>query len=427
MTINAMAKSMLSFDNSINTFNSISNIAKNMMDNIQKSSAAAPKENPFNYSLFSDLGDIRSSAAELQSAIMGMSSLSQFSSSIDRTAVYSDDKILSADVGKNAPVSRFTTTNVEVKQLAQTQVNQGAVLAADVNNLGDSFDLSITDSSGKTQSFSVEIKENETNLDAMKSMAEQINSSDAGVKASLIESDGNVSLRLEGTQTGELGGGFTVVDNSAADMSNVERTAQNAVYSVGGREMTSQTNEGVQLQSGVTADLKATGSVQLTYRHDTEAATAKVQQFVDTYNKMRESVLSSSMMTGQMDRAARTNSHSLGFSGITVDSSGSLKISDATKLANAISDGSFVRNFQGVTSFGNNIRDITRNAYSVMYSETSRQGFNQLMKSTTSGDSSGNIFSNGFNDLVKSMTNVGIANMITNTNAQSGLLFSLLV
>jgi len=371
-------------------FNSNGTLLNKYMTSLHEQKKAA-SQNYFNQSLFQGLGKVSSASSDLRAQVAGMSSINQYSSSVGKAASYSDKDVLSADVSKNAVVSGFTKTDVTVSQLASAQENKSDALKAGENSFGDSFSLKITDSSGKTSSFSVNLTSGDNNKAAMQSMAEVINKANAGVKATVTEDkeSGTVRLELEGTKTGATDGKFTVTDTSPANMSVVSKASQNAQYSVNGVNFESQSNDKVKIMDGVTANLKKTGSTQITYQADASAAVASVQKFVDSFNNLRSAASGFSPLMKQLDDVARNYSRAMGFSGIGMDKDGKLSIVDSSKLSSAVSDGSFSKNFQGVGSLGSKLTNIASNSYRTAYSAAVEVNFKELMNSSKP-DSSNN-------------------------------------
>jgi len=333
----------------------------------------------FDESLSKKLGAVGSNAIDLQSQIGKMASLTQYSSNVGKEASYSNEDVLSASVSKNATVSKYTATDVNVTQLASGQQNRSAGLDANVNSFGGKFSIGITDSAGKTNVFNVNLTEQDTNKTAMQAMVNKINSSNTGIKATLAEDkeNGTVSLLLSGEKTGEANGIFTVADESAANLGNIAAAAQDAKYTVNGKEFSSQSNE-VKIMDGVSATLKKTGSTQITYMADFSPAIGEVQKFLDTFNNLLDAA-SGSPVTKQLTDAVVNSIRGLGYSGIGVDSNGKLGINDPDKLQESISNGSFARNFQGMHSFGDKLYDVTLNAHSTVYNSALKDSFNNLM------------------------------------------------
>ena len=391
-------------------FSSNGTLLQYMTSLSEQKKAVSQNSSYFNESLFSKMGTINSASARLQTQISGMASLSQYSSSIGKAASYSDKDVLSANVAKNATVSSYTKTDVNVTQLAAAQQNKGDALKADENAFGSQFSISIKDNSGKSNQFSVDLAAGADNKSAMQSMADKINASNTGFKASLVEDKDNntVSLQISGTKTGDTDGKFTVDDTSAANLGNVDQQSKNAQYTVNGASFSSQTNNNVKLTDGVTADLKKTGATQVTYKADAGAAVSSVQNFIDTFNSMKDAASGSQTLNKQLADVAGNFSGALGYAGIGTDSKGNLTIKDESKLSQSISDGSFAKNFQGVGSFGNKLSEISRNAYKTAYNSAVQDNFKTLLDNMSKTNNQANSWLNGL-------------------SSSAGLLFNMLV
>jgi len=372
-------------------FNSDGNLLRFMTSLSEQKKAISNNNQNFNRDLFNNLGQVRETSAQLRSEISGMAGLNQFSSRTGHTPSSSNEDVLTAKVANNAPVSSHTKTDVNVAQLASAQRNEGAALSAAENSFGDSFNLSITDNAGKTTSFSVGLGESNNNRDAIQSMAERINSANTGVRATVVENteNGTVSLQLTGTRTGAEDGRFTVNDSSAANAGNVAAESGNAQFTVNGREFSTQTND-VRLQEGVNATLRQTGSTQITYDRDLSSAVSQVQNFVNTFNNLRDAASDSRALHAQLSGLTSNFNRALGFSGLGTDSEGRLRITDESALRNSISDGSFARNFQGVNTFGNSLSNVTGNAFKTAYDSAIQQNFKDLMETMKSSNSANN-------------------------------------
>jgi len=348
--------------------------------------------NAFNFAAFNDLGAISTAARLVQSQIPSMAALSAGSA---KTATSSDTAVLDATVGKGAPVSGVTKQSVNVANLAAGQLNKSETLTAADNSFGDKFSMSITSSTGKTSTFNVNLAEADNNRTAMQAMAEQINKSDTGVRATVSynEKDNTVSLSLESKSTGDKSGLFTVVDDSAAKLNQVERSAVNANYTVNGVNFSSESNNNVKITDGVTANLKKEGTTQISYTADTGKAVDSVQNFINMFNGLKDKAASSGELNAQLGVLTVQFGRALSYSGISMDSKGQLSISNENTLRDSIASGAFQRNFQGVNTFGNKLFDISRNAYKTAYASAVQTNFNSFMKSAT-GNQQSNPFAN---------------------------------
>ena len=368
-----------------------------------------------NESMFTNLGNVNKAANDLRTQASQMSSLSAFSSSVGRTASSSDGNVLTAEVSKGAPVSNFTRTSVDVQQLAAGQQNQSASLNTNENSFGDRFSLSITDNAGRTSDFQVDLTDSSDNRSAMQAMAAEINASDTGVRATVVEDkeSGTVSMRLDSTRTGETEGRFTVADDSAAALSTVQQESRNAEYAVNGVNFTSQTNE-VRLQDGVTATLRSEGTAEVRYQADTSAAVNSVQRFADAFNQLRNATTNAPTIGNRLTDVANNFGRALDNVGLGMDAKGNLSITDESRLSQSISDGSFARTFQGTNSFGDRVNSVARDAYRTAYDAAVQSSFRDMMDTMNTM----NIMNNSRNSSALAMMN--------SMFSSSGLLFNML-
>ena len=387
MSVGQIGGSGALFQGFIDSGMSLNKYAASLIDDMKSATSSSNINSSFNEALFQRLGSVSTDAATLRAQISAMSSMTKMSSNVGREAMYSNNDVLSANVGKGATVGNYTRTDVNVTQLAGSQQNRSDALRADENSFGSSFEFNVTDNEGNTTTFRVDLAEEDTNKSAMQEMVDRINESDTGLRATLeVDQDaGTVRMSLTSDRTGETDGRFTVSDNSGANLANVERASQNAQFTVNGQERSSQTND-VTIQSGVTATLNSEGSTQITYQADVGQALNSVQQFVDTFNSLRDSASGSQALANQLSNLMNSNSRSLSQVGISMNSDGRMTISDSNNLSTAISDGSFARNFQGINSFGNNLNDIARNAYRTAYNSAVQDNFRELMDRVTTND-----------------------------------------
>lgn len=145
---------------------------------------------------------------------------------------------------------------IHVKSLASPQVNLGKFLPGDTREIayGEySFDVSVEDLGYE---FQFSIQPDDTNLDIQNRISRLINNSGIGLKSSVEpDHEGNYALRIEslktGTGTDPSVKPFSIKDNStvrlggSVDYLGLDYTAQeaeNAVYTVNGKEMSSTTN-----------------------------------------------------------------------------------------------------------------------------------------------------------------------------------------
>lgn len=329
------------------------------------------------------LSNIRTAAGQTLDSLNNLSNVFTFnkmqavSANSDYLTVNSDSKATSA----------FRDTQVEIKQTATAQVNEGNSLRSD-GTFGDAgtrqFEI---EQDGKRFQFSVEVGENDTNRDVQQKMADAVNSRNIGVTATVSENkdDGTSALSFLSRNTGaDNGNDFTVRDvtGSLASATGVNRTtqsAQDAVYRINnGATQTSKTNN-VSLGNGVSVTLqKATaGTVAVKSTNDTATQVGAVKKLVDSYNAMFNAAKSgpaNNRLLNDLNGVRDSYAPSLERLGITANKDGTLKVDD-TKLGAAAENGSLA-SFLGQTGSANYgfTNRLTRIADNVQYNSQSYAG-----------------------------------------------------
>ncbi len=203
------------------------------------------------------------------------------------TATSSDENKVKVTAGGNATNGAWT---VNVTQLAQTMSRSTAGLAdSNTTNVGTgSFGIT---SNGQT--WNIDLSANPTNT--LEDIRDAINNSAAPVSATLIN-DGTGATPWRLVVTGDSSGAanaftfdltnFTVA-NAAFNLNqagSVLQNAQDATLSINGLSLTRSTNKVSDAITGLTLDLKATGSSSITSSADNAGVKKKVKEFVDAWN-----------------------------------------------------------------------------------------------------------------------------------------------
>jgi flagellar hook-associated protein 2 len=204
-------------------------------------------------------------------------------------------------------------------------------------------------------------------------IATSINAAKAGVTAQVVEEGGGYALHLTSSATG-ASNAFTIsglsdltYDPSAANSSAMETVsaAQDAHFSVGGKDYTSATNSNVPVAIGTRTNFTAIGTQTVA----TSSASDQVQSLASTFNAMQKAIVSLTSKDGGLDKDANLAAglfknlgdaatatvdtsgpfKSLADIGVTLQSDGTLKI-DPTKLDAAITQDS-----EGVQALVNQI------------------------------------------------------------------------
>jgi flagellar hook-associated protein 2 len=256
----------------------------------------------------SALGQIKSTLAKLQGAMQNLTELSQFHT---LTASVSDTTALSASVvGSDATTGNY---QIQIQQLATQQSLATAPYPSSTSSIGDGT-LTInfgTYSTGNTSftpnplqpPVTINIVPGQDNLLAIK---DAINSSGAGVQASLVQDNSGARLTLTSTNTGSASAmQISVVDSDGnnTDLSGLSAlaydptqsinsltqtiAANNSMVYINGLLLTQSSNQLQNAIEGVSVNLlKAQPGVpvNLSITSNQNQTTALVNQFIQQYN-----------------------------------------------------------------------------------------------------------------------------------------------
>lgn len=260
--------------------------------------------------------------------------------------------------------NNIASMEVRIDQIAAGQVNEGHRIEADVSfegNVGiNQFAIRAGDA---TTELSINIQQGDTNRDVQQRMADAINSSGAGVRASVeFDAETNTSmLRLEGTTTGsgpasafsvtDVGGGNLVAQTGANE---VARQGQDAIFRVNdGPERRSQSNT-VFIGNGVTATFNAASeeAVRITWGQETNVTRSGVEDMVRSFNDLfsaaaeRRGDPNSQRLASSMLNMSTAFASSLSDIGIGFDNSGRMTV-NAQRMDQAAESGALERFFTG--------------------------------------------------------------------------------
>ncbi len=305
---------------------------------------------------------MKENARELKNTISSLSSRGSSHVLDQKTAFSSDDelvqaKYIGADV--NAP-NAAKDFEVEVKQLASTQINLGISLPDDECELPPdtySFDLHISDTDYE---FQFNINKGETNRELQEKLSNLLNRSNVGIKSSVIDDeDGGSSLRLESLATGIPINGdsiFHISDQNTSrrtgavdylGIGEITNAPTNAVFSINDREHVANTNTYIVRNdfeltfNGITAD---NSPVTIGLKPDVESMSDNIHQLINSYNQFltRANIYSGSNINSgklitEMNRITNIYRSDLDTMGITPENNGLISIDDKL-LSQTLSD-----------------------------------------------------------------------------------------
>lgn len=241
----------------------------------------------------SALGQLMGALSSFRSMLSSLNTVDVFAT---RSAVSSDDSLLTAGAGSKAVPGSY---DIEILQLAQAQqISSGAFAegAASVVGTG-TLTLSLGD-----RSFQVEITEAGSTLadirDAINAAADNV-----GVWATLVQGSDGSRLVLSSSATGAANtitvaqsggdGGLAQLEYSESSPGSyaVIKVAQDAIVNIANAQTISASNTIENAIDGVTLTLKQptseeSGLVTLTVGYDQTAVATRIKSFVTAYNAL---------------------------------------------------------------------------------------------------------------------------------------------
>ena len=297
------------------------------------------------------VNNLRASSDSLSSVLRELSSPSSQNRIV---AISSSPNSVSVQYTGKKP-ENIKSMTLQVGQIAAGQMNEGSRMVSDTafeGTIGTSkFSIEM---GGKATQVSVNVRKGDTNAEVQQKMADAINNSGAGVKATVeTDSKTNVSmLRIESATTGsDPKNAFSLVDKSGGlvghmGANDIARKGRDAIYSVnGGAEKKSQSNT-VSIGNGVTATFNKASeeTVTITWGHDANATKSTVEDLVKSYNNLysiaaeRTDDPRAQSLATKMVKTSGTYTKSLSNIGIGFDDSGRMKI-NSEKLNQAAESG----------------------------------------------------------------------------------------
>ena len=345
--------------------------------------------------------DLKESADELSKIISDISS-SNDSSLIDyeKIADSSDEQVVSANyVGKNSTLCS-DPFQVEVKQLAETQINTGNFLPQKSTLIPTgaySFDLNI---SNLTYQFEFNVETNDNTRSIQDKISRLINRSNLGLKSHITtDSLDNSAIMIDSESTGISSIKstiFSIQPSNVPDLENssdqgedeasnnhvvnilgLNRTAQypaNAIFSIDGVEYYSNTNSYLVDNSFELKfnEMTAKSPVIISFKNDTDAIIQSISHLVDGYNKIisvtsdenNSKFIGNEKLKGEFANISNAYSEILKQSGIEINPVGIIELNNNT-ISDSVSEGTISDVFGNLGKFKNalqcKIEDISLN------------------------------------------------------------------
>lgn len=294
-----------------------------------------------------------------------------------KMTVYTDNaSILSAHLLTDDYHSLPSEIELQVQQLAGTQINKGAALAAQQSDIPAGKHQLLIQTAGSDYQFEIDTKPGESNLRIQRRLAMSINNSNIGIRARVTEDGATSVLSLESHASGEgtLEGGlrFRIQDLEGSHLAKqlgiqqVSQTPQDAVFQLNGEAQHSSSNQ-ISINNGIGIELHQTSNEPATIRltPDTTSILEDVDNFVDVYNhfidlanQTEQQPNGSKKLLNELKGIGRYFYSTLESSGLTITEDGHLKKDDAL-LVQSTKNGQFQELFQQLSDFKRAIQNTT--------------------------------------------------------------------
>lgn len=287
-------------------------------------------------------------------------------------------------IGANDESEATESFDIEVRSLAEPQVNQSNFLYSGVRDIpvgNYSFDLNTPSASYE---FQFSVNDGETNRDILNKLARLINSANLGLKTEILENDNRQSaLRLESSQTGLPEGEqylFNIVPEGTTDsrtamgilgISEIASPAKNASFLLNGKEHVSRSNT---ITVDKTFELKLKGihnegeSETIGYKPSVDAVADNLQELVDSYNSIIDIATNpvgeeqqGNRLLNDMRSVTLNYNSELEAIGLCSQDDGRIKV-DRALLADAISSVDAKESFSVLNAFKDALNDKASNA-----------------------------------------------------------------
>jgi Flagellar capping protein len=234
------------------------------------------------------LTKLKTALTDFRSAINGLNKTNE--GMLKTTATMNQENVATITTNSSAKKGNY---NIDVNQLASAQQIGYSDLTDDaIKNATGMMTLTLGEGAD-AQSFTVNMDDANT----LGELAAQINGSEdnPGVTASLVRTDGNVTLLLGSDETGakntlSLSGDAAPLFANGTEVSK----AQDAQFSMGGLQFSNSTNTLEGIVDGVTINLTGTTEAGkpliINVGTDTEETKNQAQAFVDAYNTLADTL-----------------------------------------------------------------------------------------------------------------------------------------
>lgn len=324
--------------------------------------------------------DLKENARELSSIADDLTGPDGKNMTVRQKAISDNPDVVSAKyIGKGSPdVQSFDVT---VHQLATPQVNIGNYLPPGSKYMqpGEySFDISL---SGLTYEFQFGISPDDTSKSVQERLARLINRSNIGITAEVFSDEmGNTALSITSKATGTTGLKptlFDIKDNEPPDsprgstihtlgLNRVSQYPANAIYTVDGKEFSSQTNY-VTINntfSLIFHQEQDEPPIAISLKADADAVVDTIEELVGGYNNLisiatddsHGTFAGSEKLKRQFNSIAHAYGSMLSSNGLDISDNGSISV-NADVIKSLAENDSLNNIFESLGNFKNAIKD----------------------------------------------------------------------
>lgn len=329
--------------------------------------------------------DIKENAKEIQNVVASLSDhYGGFEDSFQKkVAISSDENYVEAKyVGDGSEDNSMEQFQIEVKELAQPQVNVGNFLKKEALSFvpgSYSFDL---DTNAAAYEFQFNVNTGETNADILQKLSNLVNTSNINISANIIEDGSSQALSLVSKQIGldenekhlfEIIPATNPESMKAMDLLGIHKISQpasNSSFTLNGHEHSSLSNT-FTINNAFELTLKdvTTSPATIGFKTNTDAVADNVQSLVDVYNQIiatsqryaNTGASAGNKLFNDISTISKNNKASLEYIGLIVGENGSLSI-DREILGRALEPDRAQNTFETLSNIKDKIKEKAEKA-----------------------------------------------------------------
>lgn len=323
---------------------------------------------------------LKEDARALKNTISSLS-LDDSDNMLDQKSVSSsnEDKVTATYIGSSDDAAAAPDLSIEIKQLAQNQINSGRFMKPDgMDMIPDTYSFDIH-SRDMDYEFQFNISEGDTNKSVQEKLSRLINRSNIGLHAE-VQSDasGNTALILSSDETGVRGNKdtlFDVTDDRTSKsrgvvdylgIGNVSQYPGNSSFILNGVERSTFANT-FTIDRTYELNLKGVTDpdrpVSIGLKTDTESIAENINHLVEGYNSFINKISAyidsqpySGRLVGEMNGISSLYGNDLESMGMMVGEDGRISL-DKNLLQQTVNEGDAMERFDSIRKFTGSILD----------------------------------------------------------------------